>query len=42
VDNIEMDLKEIGRDGVQRVNLNQYSDKWGMGVVNTAMSPAVL
>jgi hypothetical protein len=40
-DNIRMDLKEIGWDGVDWMQLDQVRDQW-RGPVNTVMNPWVL
>jgi hypothetical protein len=37
VDNIKMDLKEIGWDGMNWIELAQDRDKW-RALVNTAMN----
>jgi hypothetical protein len=37
VDNIKMDLREIGWNGVDRIDLVQNRDQW-MALVNTAMN----
>jgi hypothetical protein len=37
VDNIKMDLREIGRDGVDWIDLVQDRDQW-RALVNTAMN----
>jgi hypothetical protein len=37
VDNIKMDLREIGWDGVDLVNLAQDTDQW-RALVNTVMN----
>jgi hypothetical protein len=37
VDNIKMDLREIGRDGVNWIDLSQDRDQW-MALVNTVMN----
>jgi hypothetical protein len=37
VDNIKIDLREIGWDGVDWINLAQDSDKW-RALVNTVMN----
>jgi hypothetical protein len=41
VDNIKMDLREIGRDGVDWVDLAQDRDHW-RALVNTVMNLRVL
>jgi hypothetical protein len=40
VDNIKMDLREIGLDGVYWIDVAQDSDKWRT-LVNTVMNPLV-
>jgi hypothetical protein len=40
VDNIEMDLVEIGWGGVDWIGLAQYRDKW-RDLVNAVMNPRV-
>jgi hypothetical protein len=37
VDNINMDLREIGWDGMDRINLAQDRDQW-RALVNTVMN----
>jgi hypothetical protein len=37
VDNIKMDLREIGWDGMDRIEMAQDRDQW-MAVVNTVMN----
>jgi hypothetical protein len=37
VDNIKMDLREIGWDGMDRINLAQERDQW-RALVNTVMN----
>jgi hypothetical protein len=37
VDNIKMDLREIGWDGMDWIDLAQYRDRW-RGLVNTVMN----
>jgi hypothetical protein len=37
VDNIKMDLGEIGRDGVEWIELAQNRDQWRRALVNTVM-----
>jgi hypothetical protein len=39
VDNIKMDLREIGRDGMDWIELTQYMDQW-RALVNTVMNPS--
>jgi hypothetical protein len=41
VDNIKMDLREIGWDGRDRIDLVQNMDQW-RALVNTVMKPRVL
>jgi hypothetical protein len=40
VDNIKMDLRDIEWDGMDWIDLAQYSDQW-RAVVNTVMNPQV-
>jgi hypothetical protein len=40
VDNIKMDLREIGWDGMDWIHLAQYRDQW-RDLVNTVMNPRV-
>jgi hypothetical protein len=40
VDNIKMDLREIGCDGMNWIGLTLNRDRW-MALVNTAMNPRV-
>jgi hypothetical protein len=40
VDNIKMDLKEIGWDGIDCVDVAQDRDQW-RALVNTVMNPRV-
>jgi hypothetical protein len=37
VDNIKMDHREIGRDGIDWIELAQYRDRW-RALVNTVMN----
>jgi hypothetical protein len=38
--NIKMDLREMGRDGADWIDLTQDRDRW-MGLVNTVMNVRV-
>jgi hypothetical protein len=40
VDNIKMDLREIGWGGMDWIDLAQDMDEW-RGLVNTAINPSV-
>jgi hypothetical protein len=37
VDDIKMDLREIGWDGVDRIDMSQYRDQW-RALVNTTLN----
>jgi hypothetical protein len=37
VDNVEMDLREIGWDGMDWIDVADYRDQW-MGLVNAVMN----
>jgi hypothetical protein len=41
VDNIKMDLREVGWDGMDWIDLAQYRDQW-RALVNTVMNLRVL
>jgi hypothetical protein len=38
MDNIKMDLREIGCGGMDWIDLAQDRDKWGGALVNTVMN----